>query len=177
MFKDHYHTLVQRVPWSSEHAPLMSARFAFSLFDLLQCRSLFWPCSVETFSYSFFFPILLQELRSSSRLIHEFCDESSIMNTDGFLCTMWLKNLKKPIGSLMFSQENESRRNLDTFQFCAQPNSVAGSVVQLLGISALVRATAWEIYGRWFLIMILLWTLCSICVQFAYALICLETFP
>ncbi|XP_027063423.1 anaphase-promoting complex subunit 5 isoform X1 [Coffea arabica] len=88
-----------------------------------------------------------KELRLSSRLIHEFCDESSIMNTDGLLCTMWLKNLKKPIGSVIFSQENESRRNLDTFQFCSQPNSLPGSVVQLLGTSALVRATAWEIYG------------------------------
>ncbi|KAL3502522.1 hypothetical protein ACH5RR_036971 [Cinchona calisaya] len=88
-----------------------------------------------------------KELRSSSRLIHEFSDESSIMTTDGVFCTAWLKNLKKPIGSLIFSQENESRRNLDAFQYCAQPNSVPGSVVQLLATSALVHATAWETYG------------------------------
>ncbi|CAI9090028.1 OLC1v1024711C1 [Oldenlandia corymbosa var. corymbosa] len=88
-----------------------------------------------------------KELRSSSYLISEFGDENSSMTTDGALCTTWLKNLKNPIGSLIFSQENESRSNPDAFQFSAQPNSVPGSVLQLLGASSLVRATAWESYG------------------------------
>lgn len=84
----------------------------------------------------------------SCHLINEFGDESSVMDSDGTLCTEWLKNLKKPMYSLIFCPENESRKNLNDFQFCAQPSSLPCSVLQVLGSSYLVRATAWETYGR-----------------------------
>lgn len=70
------------------------------------------------------------------------------MISDGAFCTQWIKNLKKPKGSVIFSQDNECRSNTDAFQFCGQPCSIPGSVLQLLGSSYLFRATAWEVYGR-----------------------------
>lgn len=90
----------------------------------------------------------MQELWLSSRLIHDFGDESSVMTADGAFCTKWLKSLKNPIGSLIFSQENETMSNSSAFQFSAQPSSIPGSVLQLLGSSYLVRASSWEMYGR-----------------------------
>ncbi|KAM7497686.1 hypothetical protein LguiA_022100 [Lonicera macranthoides] len=92
-------------------------------------------------------PNVCKELRSSSHLICEFSTESSTATTDGALSTAWLKNLKKPMGSLVFSQENGSQNPSHSFQFCAQPSSIPGSVQQLVGSSYLVRATAWEMYG------------------------------
>lgn len=89
----------------------------------------------------------MQELWLSSRLINDFGDESSVMTADGAFCTKWLKSLKTPIGSLVFSQENETSSS-SAFQFSAQPSSIAGSVLQLLGSSYLVRASSWEMYGR-----------------------------
>ncbi|KAG5591720.1 hypothetical protein H5410_042234 [Solanum commersonii] len=89
----------------------------------------------------------LTELRLSSHLINEYGDEASLMISDGAFCTQWIKNLKKPKGSVVFSQENECRSNTDAFQFCGQPCSIPGSVLQLLGSSYLFRATAWEVYG------------------------------
>ncbi|XP_073139868.1 anaphase-promoting complex subunit 5 isoform X2 [Henckelia pumila] len=88
-----------------------------------------------------------KELQLSSHLINEFGDESSVMTTEGHFCTEWLKNLKRPTGSLIFSQENENRSNSNAFEFFTQPSSIPGSVLQLLGSSYLVRATSWEMYG------------------------------
>lgn len=99
-------------------------------------------------SLSFTTSCLLQELWLSSHLINEFGDESSVMTADGAFCTAWLKSLKKPTGSLIFSQENETRSSSGAFQFSAQPSSIPGSVLQLLGSSYLVRAGSWEMYGR-----------------------------
>lgn len=94
------------------------------------------------------FPVnVCKELRLSCHLINEFGDETSMMNSDGALCTGWLKNLKKPMCALIFCPENESRNNLNAFQFCAQPSSLPCSVLQVIGSSYLVRATAWETYG------------------------------
>ncbi|KAI5654046.1 hypothetical protein M9H77_31233 [Catharanthus roseus] len=94
------------------------------------------------------FPVnVCKELRLTSHLISEFGDENSIITSDGALCTAWLKNLKKPIGSLIFCRENESQSNSDASQFCAQPSSVPQSVLQVLGSLYLVHATAWEAYG------------------------------
>ncbi|XP_047941091.1 anaphase-promoting complex subunit 5 isoform X2 [Salvia hispanica] len=90
---------------------------------------------------------IYKELWLSSRLINDFGDESSVLTADGAFCTKWLKSLKKPLDSLIFSQENESRSNSSSFQFSAQPSSIPGSVVQLLGSSYLVRASSWEMYG------------------------------
>ncbi|XP_009588934.1 anaphase-promoting complex subunit 5 [Nicotiana tomentosiformis] len=88
-----------------------------------------------------------KELRLSSHLINDYGDEASLMISDGAFCTQWIKNLKKPKGSVIFSQENECRSNTYALQFCGQPCSIPGSVLQLLGSSYLFRATAWEIYG------------------------------
>ncbi|KAI8011942.1 Anaphase-promoting complex subunit 5 [Camellia lanceoleosa] len=88
-----------------------------------------------------------KELRLSSRLISDFSTENSSLITDGAFSTAWLKNFQKPMGSLVFSQENGSGSKYDAFHSCAQPNSIPGSVLQLLGSSYLVRAIAWETYG------------------------------
>ncbi|CAL2248800.1 unnamed protein product [Prunus armeniaca] len=87
-----------------------------------------------------------KELRLSSQLISEFGSETSSMTTDGAFSTAWLKNLQKPMDSQVLSQESGSGSN-NAFQFCAQPSSVPASVLQLVGSSYLLRATAWEIYG------------------------------
>uniref|UniRef100_A0A2N9EY67 Anaphase-promoting complex subunit 5 n=1 Tax=Fagus sylvatica TaxID=28930 RepID=A0A2N9EY67_FAGSY len=89
-----------------------------------------------------------KELRQCSHLISEFGFESSTMTTDGAFSTAWLKNLQKPLGSAVLSQENGPGSNNNAFQFCVQPSSIPGSVVQLIGSSYLHRATAWELYGR-----------------------------
>lgn len=70
------------------------------------------------------------------------------MTTDGAFSTAWLKNLQKPMGSLVLSQDNSSRNNSNPFLFCTQPSAIPGSVMQLVSSSYLHRATAWEIYGR-----------------------------
>lgn len=88
-----------------------------------------------------------KELRSSSQLISEFVFESTTLTTDGHFSTAWLKNLQKPMGSQVLSQENGSESSHSSFQFCAQPSSIPGSVMQLVGSSYLLRATAWELYG------------------------------
>ncbi|XP_062153277.1 anaphase-promoting complex subunit 5 isoform X1 [Alnus glutinosa] len=88
-----------------------------------------------------------KELRLCSHLISEFASESSTMTTDGAFSTAWLKNLQKPLGSMVLSQDGGSGSNTNAFQFCAQPSSIPRSVLQLVGSSYLLRATAWEIYG------------------------------
>ncbi|XWS30910.1 hypothetical protein CRYUN_Cryun23aG0031900 [Craigia yunnanensis] len=94
------------------------------------------------------YPIIVcKELRLGYHLISEFCCEGSTMATDGAFSTAWLKNLQKPMGSLVLSQDNSSRNNSNPFPFCTQPSSIPGSVLQLVGSSYLHRATAWEIYG------------------------------
>ncbi|KAM7278780.1 hypothetical protein ACFE04_005914 [Oxalis oulophora] len=88
-----------------------------------------------------------KELRLGSHLINALGSESSAMITDGTFSTSWLKNLQKPIGSLVLSQENGFGSTSNAFQFCAQPDSIPSSVLQLIGSSYLLRVTAWEIYG------------------------------
>ncbi|XP_038680810.1 anaphase-promoting complex subunit 5 [Tripterygium wilfordii] len=88
-----------------------------------------------------------KEIRLCSRLIGDFDSESGLMTTEGALSAVWLKNLQKPVGSLVLTQENGSGVNYNSFQFCGQQSSIPGSVLQLVGSSYLLRATAWEIYG------------------------------
>ncbi|XP_051126129.1 anaphase-promoting complex subunit 5 [Andrographis paniculata] len=90
-----------------------------------------------------------KELWLSSHLINDFGDENSVMSTDGSFCTAWLRSLNKPTRSLVFAQEheNEASGNSNAFQFYAQPCSIPGSALQLLGSSYLVRASSWEMYG------------------------------
>ncbi|XP_057438930.1 anaphase-promoting complex subunit 5-like [Lotus japonicus] len=88
-----------------------------------------------------------KELRLSSHLISDFTSESSPMTIDGAFSTAWLRNLQKPVGSPVLCQENGSGNNSNVSQFCAQPTSIPGSVLQVLGSSCILRATAWELYG------------------------------
>ncbi|KAL6137167.1 hypothetical protein ACLB2K_062462 [Fragaria x ananassa] len=87
-----------------------------------------------------------KELRLSSQLISEFAAETSSMTTDGAYSTAWLKNLEKPMDLQVLSHESGGSR-ANAFQFCAQPSPVPASVLQLVGSSYLIRATAWETYG------------------------------
>ncbi|KAK8588597.1 hypothetical protein V6N13_087505 [Hibiscus sabdariffa] len=91
--------------------------------------------------------VVCKELRSGYHLISDFCCEGSTMTTDGAFSTAWLKNLQKPMGSLVMSQDNGSGNNSNPFLFFTQPSSIPGSVLQLVGSSYLHRATAWEMYG------------------------------
>lgn len=84
----------------------------------------------------------------SSHLISDFSSESSAMTIDGAFSTAWLRNLQKPMGSLVLCQESGSGNSSNVPQFCAQPTSIPGSVLQILGSSYILRATAWELYGR-----------------------------
>ncbi|TKY57197.1 Anaphase-promoting complex subunit 5 [Spatholobus suberectus] len=88
-----------------------------------------------------------KELRLSSHLISDFSYESSAMTIDGAFSTAWLRNLQKPTGSLVLCQENGSGNSSNVSQFIAQPTSIPGSVLQVLGSSYILRATAWELYG------------------------------
>lgn len=84
----------------------------------------------------------------STHLICQYGTESSTKTTDGSFSTAWLKNLQKPVGSHVLSGDNECGDNSSELPFFAQPTSIPGSVLQLLGSSYLLRATAFEIYGR-----------------------------
>ncbi|KAK7372815.1 hypothetical protein VNO80_06203 [Phaseolus coccineus] len=88
-----------------------------------------------------------KEIRLSSQLISDFSYESSAMTIDGAFSTAWLRNLQKPTGSPVFCQEIGSGSNSNVSQFIAQPTSIPGSVLQVLGSSYILRATAWELYG------------------------------
>lgn len=96
-----------------------------------------------------------KQLRLSLRLISEFDSEGPLMMTEGASSTAWLKDMQKPMGSLIFRVEHASdnifEENLsgtsEAFHFCAQPSSIPGSILQLMGASYLLRATSWEIYG------------------------------
>uniref|UniRef100_A0A7N0RJI6 Anaphase-promoting complex subunit 5 n=1 Tax=Kalanchoe fedtschenkoi TaxID=63787 RepID=A0A7N0RJI6_KALFE len=88
-----------------------------------------------------------KEIRLSSHLISEFGIESSTMMTDGAISTTWLKNLQRPMGSFVLTQEDYSTSSSDAINFCAQGIAIPGSVSQLLGSSYLLRATSWELYG------------------------------
>lgn len=90
-----------------------------------------------------------QEIRLGAHLISYFSSESSTMTVDGSLSSVWLKDLQKPWGQPVFSQDSGSRKNSTFFQFCDHLVSIPGSVSQLIGASYLLRATSWELYGRY----------------------------
>uniref|UniRef100_A0A2P2LIN9 Uncharacterized protein MANES_01G123700 n=1 Tax=Rhizophora mucronata TaxID=61149 RepID=A0A2P2LIN9_RHIMU len=87
-----------------------------------------------------------KETRLCSHLISEFSSEISTVTTDGAFMTSWLNNFLKQSGSLV-TQDNEPGSISNPHQFCAQPSSIPRSVLQLVGSSYLLRATAWEMYG------------------------------
>lgn len=91
---------------------------------------------------------LRQEIRLGAHLLSDFSAESSTMTIDGSLSSVWLKDLQKPWGQPVFSQESGSRKSSTFFQFCDHLVSIPGSVSQIIGASYLLRATSWELYGR-----------------------------
>ncbi|GMG98864.1 hypothetical protein Nepgr_000704 [Nepenthes gracilis] len=90
---------------------------------------------------------VIKDLRLSSHVICEFGPESSVLSVEGAFSTVWMKNLQKATGSMVFTLENRSGNDSNAFQFCTQPCSIPQSVLQLVGSTFLIRATAWEIYG------------------------------
>ncbi|CAI0398446.1 unnamed protein product [Linum tenue] len=88
-----------------------------------------------------------KELRSCLHLVSEYASESPTMTIEGAFSTAWLNNLRSPMGASVLSLDNGVVESSNAFQFCAQPSSIPRSVLQLVGSSYLVRATAWEIYG------------------------------
>ncbi|CAI0544075.1 unnamed protein product [Linum tenue] len=88
-----------------------------------------------------------KELRSCLHLVSEYGSESPTMTIEGAFSTAWLNNLRRPMGASVLSLDNGVGESSNAFQFCAQPSSIPRSVLQLVGSSYLVRATAWEIYG------------------------------
>ncbi|KAH0876774.1 hypothetical protein HID58_064168 [Brassica napus] len=88
-----------------------------------------------------------KEIRLGAHLLSDFSAESSTMTIDGSLSSVWLKDLQKPWGQPVFSQESGSRKSSTFFQFCDHLVSIPGSVSQIIGASYLLRATSWELYG------------------------------
>ncbi|KFK42976.1 hypothetical protein AALP_AA1G063600 [Arabis alpina] len=88
-----------------------------------------------------------KEIRLGAHLISDFSSESSTMTIDGSLSSAWLKDLQKPWGPAVLSQNSGSRKSSTFFQLCDHLVSVPGSVTQLIGASYLLRATSWELYG------------------------------
>lgn len=95
---------------------------------------------------------ILQELRLSSHVLTEFgSDGLSLLSDNGAFSTSWIKNLAA-VNNLWLADTIKSKcssvNDFDIFQFLAQPSPVPRSVLQLAGSSYLLRATAWEHYGR-----------------------------
>nr|XP_018472535.1 PREDICTED: anaphase-promoting complex subunit 5 isoform X2 [Raphanus sativus] len=88
-----------------------------------------------------------KEIRLGAHLLSDFSAESSTMTIDGTLSSVWLKDLQKPWGQPVLSQESGSRKSSTFFQFCDHLVSIPGSVSQIIGASYLLRATSWELYG------------------------------
>ncbi|KAH9603914.1 hypothetical protein KSS87_017998 [Heliosperma pusillum] len=128
-------------------APLVSANhLAMAKFDLLHVQRpmlCFGPkASVNLKTRP---PDVLEELRLSSHVISDIGNEASEIPRDGVFATAWLKNSLKTMSAIITNPENRSGNN--TFAFCAQQSSILRPVLQSLGNSFLVRATAWEMYG------------------------------
>ncbi|XP_010475395.1 PREDICTED: anaphase-promoting complex subunit 5 isoform X2 [Camelina sativa] len=88
-----------------------------------------------------------KEIRLGAHLISDFSSESSTMTVDGSLSSAWLKDLQKPWGPPVVSQDSGSRKSSTFFKLCDHSVSIPGSVSQLIGASYLLRATSWEFYG------------------------------
>ncbi|GAB2285057.1 hypothetical protein Dimus_019513 [Dionaea muscipula] len=90
---------------------------------------------------------VIKDLRLSSHVITELDSECSFIPVEGAFSTSWIKSLRSPTGSSIFTLENGLKNSTNAFEFCAQPCSVPESVLRLVGSSFLLRATAWEVYG------------------------------
>ncbi|KAL8139906.1 hypothetical protein V2J09_005927 [Rumex salicifolius] len=90
---------------------------------------------------------VIKDLRLSCHVITECSSDNSIVSAEGAFSNDWLKNLQTPLCPLVLDVENSYLRDRNALQFCAQPSSIPGSLLQLVGSSCLLRTTAWEIYG------------------------------
>lgn len=90
---------------------------------------------------------VIKDLRLSCHVITACSSENSIVSAEGAFSTEWLKNLQTPLCPLVLNVENRYPGDRNALQFCAQPCSIPGTLLQLVGSSCLLRATAWEIYG------------------------------
>jgi hypothetical protein len=79
-------------------------------------------------------------------------DVLSTSNDNGSFSTSWLRNLSAASNSWC-SSSTESRKlhknDFDSFYYHGQPSPIPTSALQLAGSTYLLRATAWEHYGRY----------------------------
>ena len=97
---------------------------------------------------------LLQNLRLSTRVLTDFgTDALSTSNDNGSFSTSWLRNLSAASDSWRSSSMKSTKlhNDFDNFHYLAQPSPVPAPVLQLAGSGYLLRATAWEHYGRYYL--------------------------
>jgi anaphase-promoting complex subunit 5 len=79
-------------------------------------------------------------------------DGLSASNDNGSFSTSWLRNLSAASNSWCSSSKKSGKlltNDFDNFHFHAQPSPIPASVLQLAGSAYLLRATAWEHYGRY----------------------------
>ena len=97
---------------------------------------------------------LLQNLRLSTRVLTDFgTDALSTSNDNGSFSTSWLRNLSAASDSWHSSSMKSTKlhNDFDNFYYLAKPSPVPAPVLQLAGSGYLLRATAWEHYGRYYL--------------------------
>jgi len=97
---------------------------------------------------------LLQNLRLSTRVLTDFgTDALSTSNDNGSFSTSWLRNLSAASDSWRSSSMKSTKlhNDFDNFYYLAKPSPVPAPVLQLAGSGYLLRATAWEHYGRYYL--------------------------
>jgi len=79
-------------------------------------------------------------------------DVLSTSNDNGSFSTSWLRNLSAASDSWRRSSKNTKKLHIndfDNFHYHAQPSPVPAPILQLAGSAYLLRATAWEHYGRY----------------------------
>ena len=86
-------------------------------------------------------------------MLSDFGTDGLLTSHDsGSFSTTWLSNLSAASSSWC-SSSTKSRKlianDFDNFHFNAQPSPIPTSVLQLAGSAYLMRATAWEHYGRY----------------------------
>lgn len=85
-------------------------------------------------------------------------DVLSTSNDNGSFSTSWLRNLSATSDSWRSSSKNTKKihiNDFDNFHYHAQPSPVPASILQLAGSAYLLRATAWEHYGRYLSISVM----------------------
>lgn len=140
---------------SLEHVLQMSVRYAALTLKSkpLRIRAAVYLCVyIKVLIISFVFFLCVQNLRLSSRVLTDFgTDVLSTSNENGSFSTSWLRNLSTASDSWRSNSMKSTKlhNDFDNFHYHAQPSPIPASVLQLAGSSYLLRATAWEHYGRY----------------------------